>query len=498
MTTLTKARWADGLRVEARGGEIAVAGAAAAWAALFAWLSVARHDAFWTGRFDLGNMTQAIWSTLHGRPLESTDVAGEQISRLAAHVDPLLLVALPAYVVWPDPRALLVVQAIAVALGAFPAYWLARRWIGEPRLALAVPAAYLLYPPIQWAVVTEMHAVTLVTPLLLLAVWAAEERRDVVLAVAVVLALLGKEQVGLTVAALGVWLWVARGRRGAGGALAAGGLAWTILAVGVIQPLASGDAESPFAGRYDTLGGSPSAALWTCLTRPWEAAAVAVDHGLLSYLAALLLPLLLLPLASPGLALVAVPEIALNLLSDWPAQHTVQYHYTAVVAPIMIAASAGGLARIANARLPRPAAPLARAADGVGVALVGACLIGGILLGPLPWWRHLPYGSADRTEQFTRTAHVDAMEDAVALVPPDAPVSAGNLLAAHLSERGRIYTFPTVADAEYVLVDTRRPFVHDLESPRRHVAALRAFRARGDFRPVFARDGVIVFRRAGG
>ncbi len=497
MSTLTRdATRARSVRTEARAGEIVVGCAAAAWAALFSWLAVARHDAFWTGRFDLGNMTQAVWSTLQGRPLESTDVAGDQISRLAAHVDPLLLALAPAYAVWPDPRALLVGQAVIVAAGAFPAYWLGRRWIGETRLALAIPAAYLLYPPLQWSVVTDVHAVTLVAPLLVLAIWAAEERRDVVLGVAVALALLGKEQVGLTVAALGLWVWLARGRRRAGLVLAAAGVGWTALAVGVIQPRAAGGAESPFTGRYDSLGGGPSDILIAAVTRPWEVGALMFEHGAIEYLAALLLPLALLPLGAPSLAAVALPEIGVNLVSDWPAQHTVQFHYTAVIAPVLVAAAALGLARAVDGELPGPLRGLARRPGAVALVLVGAVTIGGVASGPLPWWQHVPFGSDDRVEQFTRTDHVDAMAAAVALVPDDAPVSAGNLLAAHLSERRRIYTFPTIRDAEYVVVDTRRPFVHDVESRPRHAAALRAFLGRPDFARVYSRDGVMVYRRS--
>jgi uncharacterized membrane protein len=40
-----------------------------AYAVGFSALSVARHQAFSTGRFDLGNMTQAVWATAHGHPL---------------------------------------------------------------------------------------------------------------------------------------------------------------------------------------------------------------------------------------------------------------------------------------------------------------------------------------------------------------------------------------------------------------------------------------------
>jgi len=42
--------------------------AIAAYATAFAALSVLRHRAFETGRFDLGNMVQAVWSTAHGDP----------------------------------------------------------------------------------------------------------------------------------------------------------------------------------------------------------------------------------------------------------------------------------------------------------------------------------------------------------------------------------------------------------------------------------------------
>ena len=49
-----------------------------------------------------------------------TDVHGEQISRLGAHFDPLLAAARAALVALAEPELLLVVQAVAVALGALP------------------------------------------------------------------------------------------------------------------------------------------------------------------------------------------------------------------------------------------------------------------------------------------------------------------------------------------------------------------------------------------
>src|ERR1051325_349604 len=78
----------SGLRTFARTHALALV--MSAWALVFSIGSVLRHDAFETHRFDLGNMTQAVWSTAHGRFLEATSAEGDQFTRLGAHVDPLL------------------------------------------------------------------------------------------------------------------------------------------------------------------------------------------------------------------------------------------------------------------------------------------------------------------------------------------------------------------------------------------------------------------------
>jgi uncharacterized membrane protein len=78
----------------------------AAFAAGFGALSVLRHLAFNTGRFDLGNMVQAVWSTAHGDVLEVTGLQGQQFSRLGAHFDPILAAFAPLWWLWPDPAML--------------------------------------------------------------------------------------------------------------------------------------------------------------------------------------------------------------------------------------------------------------------------------------------------------------------------------------------------------------------------------------------------------
>jgi uncharacterized membrane protein len=77
--------------------------AVSAFATGFGALAVLRHRSFETGRFDLGNMTQAVWSTAHGDTLAVTNLAGEQTTRLASHFDPILVLFTPLWLVWPSP-----------------------------------------------------------------------------------------------------------------------------------------------------------------------------------------------------------------------------------------------------------------------------------------------------------------------------------------------------------------------------------------------------------
>jgi len=163
---------------------------AATFAAEFSALSILRNRAYNTGRFDLGNFIQAIWTTSHGDLLQQTNLHGEQISRLGVHFEPILAVFAPLWLIWPSADMLLTAQAIVLALGALPVFWLARKHLGSERAALGFALAYLVYPPLQWLGVDEFHPGALGCTFLLFAFWYLDEDRLVAFAVFAVLALL--------------------------------------------------------------------------------------------------------------------------------------------------------------------------------------------------------------------------------------------------------------------------------------------------------------------
>jgi uncharacterized membrane protein len=464
------------------------------WTATLSWTALllieVRSDylGFRLARFDLGNMVQAVWSTAHGRPLETTLLSGEQAVRLASHVDPILVLFAPVWIVWPSPLLLAAAQIAACALGALPVFWLARRYLASEKAAALLALAYLAYPWLAWTALDAMHPVTLAIPLFLYAIWCLDSNRLWAFALCAVLVAATGELMGLPLVMLGLWYWFARGHRRAGLVIATAGFAWTLLAIKVIVPGFHG-ADSPFYGYYETVGGSPEGILKTLVTDPGTIASALLSRTDLAYLIWLGIPLGGLFLLAPGLAAVALPQLLANGLSDSSAMSGPQHQYTAAVIPFLIAATVFGLARLPSAR---------RVFSAAVVLLISTML--SFYAGS---WSGAP-AAVDLWYQdpVTRT-HVSALDAGVALVPDDARVGATNKVGSHLSARRYFYSVPFVTGADWIVLDTRDPWVvvrADSLTLGEHPEVLRAFKQRIERSPVwvkvFQRDGVLVFERA--
>jgi uncharacterized membrane protein len=460
-----------------------LAAAITAYAAGFAALSALRHEAFITGRFDLGNMVQAVWSTAHGHPLRMTSLHGDQISRLAAHVDPILVLFAPLWWLWPSPQMLLVVQAAVIAVGAVPVFLLARKQLVSPRAALGFALAYLLYPATGWLTLNEFHPVALATPLLLFAFWYLDEERLLPFALFALAAAACKEEIALVVAGFGIWYAVAHRRWAAGTAIALAGFAWAAVAIGIVIPHYNAGAESDFYGRYSEVGGSAGGILGTIFTHPLRIVEAAFSGRDLHYLLDLVAPLAALCLLAPLVLVAALPELAINLLSSTTTQTSIHFHYTAgLIPPLMIGAIFGAK------RLSRWTFPVA-------ASIVVAALAGNYRLGPIPGWRHVPGGQTFQATAGRVTVHDLVAKRALRLIPGGDVVSATNTLGAHLSARRRVLSFPYLEDSKWIAADETQPGYADRYAPIPTATQLAALRRNPEWQLIFEEDGILVFRR---
>lgn len=478
---------AAGVRVRDRAWTIAICGAMLAWTIVLFAIVRGAYLNFRIGRFDLGNMVQAVWSTTQGRPLEMTDGStGEQVVRLGTHVDPLLVLLAPLWIVWPSPLVLAFTQIAVVSLGALPVFWLGRLHLGSDRPAGILALGYLAYPWVATSAVGAIHPVTFAITFLLFAVWFLDSDRLVPFAIFAALTMSTGELMGLPILGLGLWYAFARRRRLAGSLIALVGLAWSFVAVYLVVGHFRGD-DSVYYGFYDELGGSPQGVVRTLVTDPLVVLGALVEGHDIIYVLWLGLPLLFLFLLSPALAAVALPQLLANGLSDFRSMTDPRYHSVAAVIPFLLAATVFGVSRVSAGRRPLAAS-----------AALACCLILTAALGP---WGRLIGQTPLGAREVTPRERAQALADAVSLVPGGAPVSSSNSAGAHLSSREYIYSVPVLGRARWVVVDRADPWVVSRDSPilTNHPERVRAFVARlendGSWTTVFDRSGVVVLRR---
>ncbi|HEY7832241.1 MAG TPA: DUF2079 domain-containing protein, partial [Ktedonobacterales bacterium] len=316
------------------------------------------HLSYHSEAFDLGNMDQAVWNTLHGRPFRFTNRGFDWFgppTRLGIHVEPILVLIAPLYLIHAGAETLIVLQALALALGALPLMALALRRLPElPLLGVVLVAAYLATPEILGEALWGFHAVTLATPLLLCAFLALDARRYGWFVLVGVLAAATKEDVALALVPLGLLIALRRGRPRLGLAVALSAMVWTALCFLVIIPHFNGGASaagSAYWYRYTRLGSSPGAALANLVTHPWLLLAVVVTPDKLAYLAVLARTGGGLGIFAPFWWLVGAPELAVNLLSAQTAQYSGFYQYNAMLLPVALAATVYGVAHLRAARV---------------------------------------------------------------------------------------------------------------------------------------------------
>ena len=456
----------------------------AAYALFYGILSCLKYRAYLAPGFDIGIYDQGLWLLSRAKEPFVT-VLGLNI--FGDHATFILVLLIPLYWIAPDPQTLLVVQTLALALGAVPVFLLGRMVLRNRWLALVPAAAYLLTPALGWLNLENFHPDSFEVPLLLFALYFVVRGRWWPYLVMVALLLLVKEDVPMVLIPLGIYVALCHHRRV--GLLTVGvAAAWFCLMMFVVQPALSGTGAASLDSWRIPFGGWGGLAA-TGVKSPWTVGAYILTEDKLKYLFQLLTPVLFLPLLNWRTAIV-LPILFFNLISNFWYQTQLQYHYTSLVIPVLCAMALLSLERFRSLRWRRILA----------CGMLGATLLSVYLWGPLPGTRQ-PGSDAD-----THHPQVLAAEEAVSMIPPDAVVAAGDKFASHLTHREYVYVFPTPFSATYWGDDSEKgqrlsvagdvEYVLDLPSilPQETLAVLSQLGAEG-YSPIYEKEGVILLKR---
>lgn len=448
--------------------------------------SLLRDHHLGTAGYDLGIFDQAVAQYAHlSAPMTPLKAPGFNL--LGDHFSPILAVLAPFYRIWPDRRMLLVAQALLLAVSIIPVVGVTARRLGQ-WAGFAVGVAYGFSWGIQGMVGYDFHEVAFAVPLMAFAMAALVEGRLSAAAAWALPLLLVKEDLGLTVAAIGLVL-VLRRRRRLGASLVLAGVGTFLLTTLVIIPRldhlfhtyrywgvvgsgASNTAPVPGIGQVlGLLADLPKDAV----TPVGKVTMLLWLFGIVAFAVG----------RSPVLLVVAVPTLLWRLVSTNPDYWSVgSVHYNGILMPIMFVAFADAVSRLRVSRW--------SVLRGYGWIAVPAVLV--VALVSLP---RFALWDLTRAATYQADPHAAAARELAARIPDGAEVSASDYLVPLVVDRCTTVLFPNThrAPVGYVLVDTTNlygvPLPHDQQE-----AYLDALPGQ-DYHMIGAADGIELFQRDG-
>jgi uncharacterized membrane protein len=427
----------------------AIVGAAAvAYAIYMSVHTLWMHGRFQTFGYDLGQLDNVFWSTLHGHPLQDSPLGCmETWSELGNHADLSVFFFLPIYAIKPGGPTLLVLQSCVLGLGAIPLYRFAARHL--PRgYACVIALVYLCYPPMHGLQFYDFHMQPMAAPFILLLIDFVDERRYVLAGVAFAVAIGCREDVPIGLAILGAFLTMSGYRPRAGVAMALTAAAYFVLIRFVIMPRFS---PGWFHGIYKDLmpegAKSFGGVITTLISNPAYVFTTLLTADKLRYALQILVPLALLPLRRSYLAVSLIHGSILTLLTtQYAPTIDIGFQYSANFIPYIFPAAV--LALEAQRRTGHRPAAL--------VAMVLGTVLCGVFWGAIPPRKSIKGGFV--TMSMTRPTDVDRQRqkdllDLYALVPAGASLAMSEQEMPHVSRLGMRALRDTV-DADYFLYGT--------------------------------------------
>jgi uncharacterized membrane protein len=472
---------------------------------------------FQTSSYDLVIFDEAVRSYAHFHPGISPikglhNNFGANFSVLGDHWSPILASLAPLYWIHDSPTTLLVAQAVLFSL-AIPWLWVfTRRAFGGGRratlAAYLVAVAYLLSWPIASAEVFDFHEVAFAPVLMAIVFERLQAGKLRTALIASFLLLLVKEDMGLVVAGIGVYLLVSvpstvRRQRIVGLGMIVFGLADTWIATYLLIPAFGGHASYYWA--YGVLGrGVPQVAAHVA-AHPLEAAKLMITPRVkLDTMLWLLAPCCFLPLLSP-ITIAVIPLLVERMMQDQFGNWWVtSYHYNAYLVIILACGGVDGAARLGRwlghayrASRPRDGDEARTAQLSTSVATVG--LVAAVLMLAVGVYSvpKFALGQAFHRSFFHRTVYEKIAEEAVSAVPSGVTVEAVNYLGPQLSGRDKVLLWDgdggTPVYAPWIIANTSTQQFTWRGGLSEQIKRVELLKKHG-YKTVFDRGGYIVLK----
>jgi len=451
------------------------------YVAVFFYLAYRKYAFFGADSGDLGYFDNMFWWTVKGRIFYCSEL---EYTNLGMHTAFQWAQLIPIYWLFPGVPTLLFMQSLFLGATAIPVYLIARHVLQDHRAALLMAAAFILLPPIVSRNVYQVEEPSFFAIYLLFTCYFFITERFRLFLLFACIACLGRENIPLAIFMFGIyalilrrpWKWVV--------APMVMGAAYFWIAMNVIMPYFRGRHLWHVMRMFSYLGDTPGAIVLNALTHPMTVVHYLLGYENVMYVILLFQPMAwVLPFLSPA-SLMALPDLAINTVSDNGAMKVIPWHYNVVTGCFLFIGTIFAVRRLAQWLRPRYG-------GNPEVVMAGALLV--LTLAHWQLWFN--------PQHYTKLPEHDVLMQALEVVPPEKSVIAPLRLMSHIGRREHFHTLslflsnPTgAAQFEYIILDANeRQYAPIITQD-----FFNSFYRNPIYKLIFAQQNVFVFQRLGG
>ncbi|MGL5079973.1 MAG: DUF2079 domain-containing protein [Microcoleaceae cyanobacterium] len=328
-----------------------VLGVAIAFFLICLGLSLNRYFSFYAS-YDQGIFNQVFWNGTQGRFFQSSlssalstnvvhngefpDVA---YHRLGQHFTPALLLWLPLYALFPSPVTLSVLQVVLVTAAGWVLYLLAREYL-QPALAAWITVSFYGANAVIGPTLSNFHDVCQIPLLVFGVLLAMEQRRWWLFWILSLLTLAVREDSGVILFGVGVYLILSQRYPVRGLVLCCLSFGYMVVLTNLIMPLFSEDISSRFMmerfGQYaEGAEASTLEIIWGIVSQPQRLLVELLTPvwGTVKYLIGQWLPLAFVPAIAPASWAIAGFPLLKLLIAKGESVLAITIRYAMTVVP---------------------------------------------------------------------------------------------------------------------------------------------------------------------
>jgi len=397
----------------------------------------------------LGIYDQAIWNTINGKLFHSSlDFLSNAKSNLIAQHGEIVILPLSFfYLVYPNPKILIFLQVVTVLSSSIPLYLIAKKKLNNKIVSLIIAIVFLLYPPLEWAILFEFNPINLVVPSLIWGYFFLINGRKILFIILLIFALSCKEIVSVSGILLGIILCREKTYKKIGLITIVVSLIWLILIIGIIIPSLNNNSVHPLLPYFSDSNNTTYEGFFENLKTNFINKIFNKDNFRL--IIQLLFPIGFLPLLSPLWLVPIIPYLSLLLIAIKPEMKLINFHYSSLITVFLFFSLIESFLLIKKNK---------KLSYLVVVIIFILSILSNYLYSPSPLSRRFekpPYLSYEKITKITSVLNKISKNKSITIT---------QRLGSHLSQRENVYIFPdNIFSSDYVVLDTinfpKRPWL---------------------------------------